>query len=237
MPHIKNPFPYGISNWESLATEDYVFVDKTPYIVQLENFVKFAVFLRPRRFGKSLFASLLKYYYDIRQQHKFQNIFRKYFIGKHPTPLANQYRFLKFDFSGIDTTTNERSYEGFLVNLKTTLTTFLILNEFDKPDLKEEIHAQSTPAQVMKAFFELGNLTIKESNEINVPVFKIPNLVIEELYWEYYADVLQNRTALPYEEDKVRPAVLDLARGNDKPFFTLIERNLRNPFQQRFQKF
>ncbi|MCU0393658.1 MAG: AAA family ATPase [Thermoflexibacter sp.] len=442
MPYTKNPFPYGISNLEKVVSEDHVFVDKTAYIAKLESTTSFAVFLRPRRFGKSLFASLLEYYYDMRQKNKFQNIFGNYFIGKNPTPLANQYRLLKFDFSGIDTTTNERSYDGFLVNLKTTLITFLILNEFEKPDLKEEIYVQPTPAQVMKAFFEiyrsltqdkiyliideydhftneilirdleefklsvsqngyvrkfyesikiatqaglvdrffitgvspitldsvtsgfnivthltnkaefhdmmgfteeevknlvdlvledksrlplimndlrtyynghkfhpekdytiynsdmvlyflqnfftnqeypsemldpnimpdygklkkmfevanwqdnievletmlknkeieskliyqfnfekgfkrtefinflyyLGNLTIKESNEINVPVFKIPNLVIEELYWEYYADVLQNRAELPYEEDKVRPAVLDLARGNEQPF-------------------
>ncbi|MCS7074210.1 MAG: AAA family ATPase, partial [Bacteroidia bacterium] len=59
-------FPYGVSNFAQVATQDFVFVDKTDYIMLLEK-EKFASFLRPRRFGKSLWLSVLEYYYDIRQ--------------------------------------------------------------------------------------------------------------------------------------------------------------------------
>ncbi len=85
--------------------------------------------------------------------------------------------------------------------------------------------------------YYLGNLTIKKISDVGVPIFKIPNLVIEELYWEYYAEVLQQRAALPYEEDKVRPAVFDLARGQEKPFFALIERNLETLSSRDFRNF
>ncbi|MDW8158907.1 MAG: AAA family ATPase, partial [Bacteroidia bacterium] len=88
---MQNSFflPYGISNFAKLATK-YVFVDKTPFIEKLEIFEEnYVSFLRPRRFGKSLFVSLLEYYYDIHHKDKFQQLFAKYYIGQNPTPLAN----------------------------------------------------------------------------------------------------------------------------------------------------
>jgi len=60
--------PYGISNFERLIMEDYVYVDKTRYIEMLENENnKYQFFFRPRKFGKSLFLSVLTNYYDIRK--------------------------------------------------------------------------------------------------------------------------------------------------------------------------
>ncbi|MDW8158795.1 MAG: AAA family ATPase, partial [Bacteroidia bacterium] len=83
-------FPYGISNFAEIIRDDFVYVDKTLYIEILEkNKEKRVSFLRPRRFGKSLFVSLLEYYYDIHHKDKFQQLFAKYYIGQNPTPLAN----------------------------------------------------------------------------------------------------------------------------------------------------
>ncbi|MCS7028084.1 MAG: AAA family ATPase, partial [Bacteroidia bacterium] len=53
-------FPYGVSNFEQLVTQNFVFVDKTNFITLLEK-QKFVSFLRPRRFGKSLWLSILEY--------------------------------------------------------------------------------------------------------------------------------------------------------------------------------
>jgi hypothetical protein len=95
-------FPNGVSSFEQLVAQGYVFVDKTPYIEKLEiEKEKFVSFLRPRRFGKSLFITMLEHYYDILYKDRFQELFGKYYIGKNPTPLANSYRVLLFDFSGI----------------------------------------------------------------------------------------------------------------------------------------
>ncbi|MCS7029883.1 MAG: AAA family ATPase, partial [Bacteroidia bacterium] len=106
MSRIRVFFPYGVSNFEILVKDGYVFVDKTQFIEKLEqNKERNVAFLRPRKFGKSLWLSILEYYYDINQQHKFEVLFGKYYIGKNPTPLHNTYRILRFDFSGIDSST------------------------------------------------------------------------------------------------------------------------------------
>ena len=117
---------YGISNYESMVTEGRHYVDRTNYIHVLENVVqsKFLFFLRPRRFGKSLFISTLEYYYGLQHKAQFDYLFGHCYIGKNPTPLANSYLVLKFDFSGIDTTSIENTKKGFLKKVKTGVTYF-----------------------------------------------------------------------------------------------------------------
>ena len=75
--------PYGISNFESLRTEGYIYIDKTSYIETLEKIdSKYIFFIRPRRFGKSLFLSTLEHYYDINSRDKFQRLFGTYTSAK-----------------------------------------------------------------------------------------------------------------------------------------------------------
>ena len=106
--------PYGISNFKKLVTEGYYFVDKTKYIEILENMPEqYNMYLRPRRFGKSLFISMLSYYYDIKERENFNNLFSKFYISKKPTQNANSYMILQFDFSGIDTRNFDSTYNGF----------------------------------------------------------------------------------------------------------------------------
>ncbi len=106
---------YGQSNFESLIKDDFHYIDRTHYLSHLENMgSRFLFFLRPRRFGKSLFISTLEYYYGLQHAEKFDFLFGKYFIGKNPTPLKNSYLVLKFDFSGIDTTSIQNTEKGFL---------------------------------------------------------------------------------------------------------------------------
>ena len=111
---ILKKLPYGISNYEELITENYYYVDKTMYIEKLENLPeKRIMFLRPRKFGKTLFTSTLEYYYDINTKDKFEKLFRDTYIGKNPTKLKNSYHILRFNFSGIDTSTVEKTVNGF----------------------------------------------------------------------------------------------------------------------------
>ncbi len=95
------PIPYGVSDFESVRLEDYYYVDKTGYIPSLEN-TRYTLFLRPRRFGKSLFANMLKAYYDINYADKFDALFGDLEIGKEPTPLHNTYLILSFNFSSVN---------------------------------------------------------------------------------------------------------------------------------------
>jgi len=91
---------YGNSNFKKIKiNNDYLYIDKTKYIEKLENINEdFVIFLRPRRFGKSLFLSTLLYYYDENYAHKFNDIFHDTYIGKNPTPLKSSYRILFFEF-------------------------------------------------------------------------------------------------------------------------------------------
>ena len=96
--------PYGQTNFEKIRTENYLYVDKTRFIEQLENEgTDFNFLLRPRKFGKTLFLSMLEYYYDIRFKNKFDELFGGLYIGKNPTPNRNNYFVLFFEFSGLDT--------------------------------------------------------------------------------------------------------------------------------------
>ena len=71
---VKRVVPYAVGNYAELVEDKSYFVDKTPYIALLER-IKNPVFLRPRRFGKSLFCSLLRYYYDLNEAARFDELF------------------------------------------------------------------------------------------------------------------------------------------------------------------
>ena len=123
--------PYGVSNFIKLVEEGYYFVDRTPFIAQLEQMNEpYLFFLRPRRFGKSLFVSMLQCYYGLEYAEHFANLFGKYAIGQKPTPLANRYLVLKLDFSRINTQTSESTYQGFLNNVKFGIKDFLTVYHF-----------------------------------------------------------------------------------------------------------
>ena len=106
--------PYGISDYERIITNNYYYVDKTKYIEILENMPQpYIMFLRPRKFGKTLFTSTIENYYDIKKKDKFEILYKNTYIGKHPTELKNSYHILKFNFSGIDTSTVDTTINGF----------------------------------------------------------------------------------------------------------------------------
>ena len=106
--------PNGISNYEDIVREDRLYVDKTMYIEKLENLSdKTIMFLRPRKFGKTLFTSTLECYYDINKKDKFEELFRNTYIGKNPTENRNKYCILRFNFSGISTENIEETIKGF----------------------------------------------------------------------------------------------------------------------------
>ena len=106
--------PYGISDYERIVKDNYYYVDKTKYIEKLEDLPQpYITFLRPRKFGKTLFKSTLENYYDIKKKDKFEQLYKETYIGKHPTPLKNSYHILRFNFSGIDTSTVDTTINGF----------------------------------------------------------------------------------------------------------------------------
>ena len=118
--------PYGISNYEELIEDGYYYVDKTQYIEKLENLAeKRILFLRPRKFGKTLFTSTLENYYDKQKEEKFEKLYGETYIGKNPTKLKNSYHILKFNFSGIDTENEETTIKGFKKEVASSIEVFV----------------------------------------------------------------------------------------------------------------
>jgi hypothetical protein len=94
--------PYGMSDFNDIIMENYFYCDRTDLITAIENTGKSLLFLRPRRFGKSLLLSMLENYYDVQKKDIFDKLFGQLKIGSNPTKLRNSYYILKFDFSCVE---------------------------------------------------------------------------------------------------------------------------------------
>ena len=146
--------PYGLSNFKDVATQHYTYIDKTNYIAELEQVGKHLVFLRPRRFGKSLFLSSLWYYYDIAYKDEFDSIFGHLSIGKNPTPLKSSYQVLFLEFSGISTESEAAIYRAFTTKIDLALRYNLKQYGYPETDIANVI-AASSPHEKMEAFFNI----------------------------------------------------------------------------------
>ena len=103
-----------------------VFADKTRYVQKLEDLGSSAVmFLRPRRFGKTLFTDILQSYYDRSLAAGFDANFSGTWINDHRTPLASSYYCLRFDFSLVPPQP-DRISQGFIGAVIAGLTDFTV---------------------------------------------------------------------------------------------------------------
>ncbi len=150
---MNKKIPYGESNFKNIILDNSVYIDKTHFIEELENNHKFPIFLRPRRFGKSLFISTLQYYYDESLKKDWNVLFCDTYIGKNPTPLKSSYKILYLEFSGIVTDTLETTYADFLNKVNVALTGFLDKYLFSKETINK-VSQQKTPQQKMEVFFD-----------------------------------------------------------------------------------
>ena len=98
MENVKR-IPYGVSNFVDVMEQNQYFVDKTMYLPLLEDQPNYLFLIRPRRFGKSIFLSMMSAYYDIVRKDEFRELFGNLWIGSHPTPLQGKYQIMSFDFS------------------------------------------------------------------------------------------------------------------------------------------
>jgi len=145
---------YGESNFRKVKiNNDYFYIDKTNYIKTLENLNEsFLIFLRPRRFGKSLFLSTLQYYYDENSKDEFDAIFKNTYISKNPTPVKSSYRILFFEFSGINIDGGmETIYEGFKDNIRMSL--YQYFKKYGYSQYIDKLETIKTPTGLIKYFF------------------------------------------------------------------------------------
>ena len=143
----RSRLPNGISDYKIMIEKDYIYIDKTQYIETLENIHSFVFFLRPRRFGKSLFTSVLEYYYGVNYADEFGQLFGKTYIGKNPTNEKNSYYILKFGFTGLKTDTAQDLAESFR---RSTLVSF---DRFcGMYNLRLEYKKDGEPADILNDF-------------------------------------------------------------------------------------
>lgn len=145
--------PYGVADFATVIEQNLYYVDKTMFIPELEKQPRNLFFIRPRRFGKSIFLSMLYSYYDCTQSHKFQSLFGNLWIGQHPTPLQGKYQVLFLDFSQIT---------GNIDKLETKFNSYLSINldafvrqysEYYRAEM-EEILAQEDFEEKMELIFK-----------------------------------------------------------------------------------
>lgn len=145
--------PYGVADFATVIEQNLYYVDKTMFIPELEKQPRNLFFIRPRRFGKSIFLSMLYSYYDCTQSHKFQSLFGNLWIGQHPTPLQGKYQVLFLDFSQIT---------GNIDKLETKFNSYLSINldafvrqysEYYQTEM-EEILAQEDFEEKMELIFK-----------------------------------------------------------------------------------
>lgn len=145
--------PYGVADFAMVIEQNLYYVDKTMFIPELEKQPRNFFFIRPRRFGKSIFLSMLYSYYDCAQSHKFQSLFGNLWIGQHPTPLQGKYQVLFLDFSQIT---------GNIDKLETKFNSYLSINldafvrqysEYYQAEM-EEILAQEDFEEKMELIFK-----------------------------------------------------------------------------------
>jgi len=162
--------PYGVSNFADLIEGNYAYVDKTRFIEFLEKENNpYQFFIRPRRFGKSLFLSILENYYDLNKKDKFESLFGDFYIGKHPTPKQGIYAVIQFDFSGLNTDSRSEFKDSFSDNIQETVKFFLI-------KYKNLLNVSETLLNSLETEkFGIGavNMAYTAAKSVDIPIFVI----------------------------------------------------------------
>jgi hypothetical protein len=149
--------PYGVADFDKFRKKNYYYVDKTRYIRDIERKGDYLFFIRPRRFGKSLFLSTLHTYYDITWKDRFDFLFKGTGIYENPTPEKNTYLVLKFDFSAVDPEISMVE-KSFLYYVKDAADFFLshyqAYLDIDVNKAKEELNSRQSPSSLLNTFLK-----------------------------------------------------------------------------------
>ena len=218
---MKKQVPYTVANFHDIRTQGYYYVDKTMYLPKLEQY-KHPVFQRPRRFGKSLFTDMLRYYYDIKYADQFEQLFGDLWIGRNPTPNRNKYFFLSLNFSGMGgyAKQSEKEIESqfnfrIISDIKAFFESHASLLNLSETSLKDTFHALNAEQATASSAI---NLVTKKVSAVGGKVF----VVIDEY------DSLTNSMALYYqyapEDDNLYLDILK-SSGFFRGFFESLKNN------------
>ena len=196
--------PYGVSDFLSVRKDDLYYVDKTMYLEKLESQPRTLIFIRPRRFGKSLFISMMQAYYDKAMEGRFDELFGNLWVGTHPTPLRNKYQVLYFDYSRAGGTI-DRLEENFNEYSCGCLNQFIERYKEDYPQWLVENVLKTDSARAKL------NLINGMAHELGIPLY----LIIDE--YDNFTNIVLN------EEGEAMYHAITHANGFYRDFFKLFK--------------
>jgi hypothetical protein len=162
--------PYGRADFGPMRREKCFYIDRTSFLEQLEVYAPvYTMFLRPRRFGKSLWISILEHYYDVNKAADFQLLFGDLHVDQHKTPHANQYMILRFDFSGIETNDVRKVHDAFVLKVKSGFSNFMSRYE----TYFTEAQAATILNQSMASSMAVEFFMAYEHNKIQTPIYML----------------------------------------------------------------
>ncbi len=133
----KKKLPIGISNFKEIIEYDYYYFDKTKFIEKiLEERSKVKLFTRPRRFGKTLNMSMLKYFFDVENKEENRKLFKNLEISKSEYfKEQGKYPVISISFRNYD----KENWETGFRTIKTTIANVYAENKFlmDSLDKRE----------------------------------------------------------------------------------------------------
>ena len=180
MEEIKQ-VPYGVSDFVTVRERNLYYVDKTMYLSLLEQQPDNLFYIRPRRFGKSLFISMLQAYYDKAMTDRFDSLFGGLWVHEHPTSLQGRYQMLYLDFSRVG---------GDIEQLSARFNDYcsLMLDDF------MHTYRDDYPEETVKAFFETRQMADKLDLIRNSAVrLRIPLYLIIDEYDNFTNIVLNEK--------------------------------------------
>lgn len=178
MEEIKQ-VPYGVSDFVMVRERNLYYVDKTMFLSLLEQQPDNVFYIRPRRFGKSLFISMMRAYYDKAMAANFDSLFGGLWVHEHPTPLRGRYQMLYLDFSQVGGDIDRLS-ERF--------------NDYCSLMLDDFMHSyrDEYPDETVKAFFETRQMADKldlirnSAVRLRIPLY----LIIDE--YDNFTNIVLN---------------------------------------------
>lgn len=196
--------PYGESDFSKIRKNNYYYIDKTRFLVELEESPSFIFLIRPRRFGKSLFLSLLESYYDLSLKDEFETLFNGTYIGQNPTGNKNKYLILKFNFAAVDPVI-ANTKPSFDLHCQNVVSAFL--NKYSEFFSQEDIETVQQQTDANAILSTLFNIAKPKKHKIY--------LIIDE-YDNFTNSILANSTQ-SYDE------ITDTQTGFFKHFFNIIK--------------
>ena len=163
--------PIAVEEFKKIIEENYYYIDKTKFIEDvLIDGAEVKLFCRPRRFGKTLNMSTLKYFFDIENKGENRKLFNGLYVEN--TPLINEqgkYPVIFLSMKGISST----KFEDALDKIKDKISNLYInysflmetLNEFEIDKFRDIAKGNSNTAQLESSLLFLSKLLYKYYNQ------------------------------------------------------------------------